>query len=197
MSTVAADELRLLIERAERLEDEKRAIADDIKDVLTEAKSRGYDPKAIRAIMAIRRKKKEVYQEEQAILDTYMHALGMDFASTPLGASVADRDPLGSSSIQEAIRRTVDAVNDGALGPNVTAFVPGDPSDDELYAQAVSLVVDNQKASTSWLQRQLRLGYNSAARLVERMEREGIVGRPNHLGAREVLRESSEAMAAE
>ncbi|TPG10439.1 DUF2312 domain-containing protein [Sphingomonas oligophenolica] len=74
---VAADELRLLIERAERLEEEKKGIADDIKDVMAEAKGRGYDPKAIRKILSIRKKKKEEYQEEEAILETYMHALGM------------------------------------------------------------------------------------------------------------------------
>ncbi|GGO98606.1 uncharacterized protein (UPF0335 family) [Stakelama pacifica] len=74
---VAAEELRLLIERAERLEEEKKGIADDIKDVMSEAKSRGYDAKAIRKIMQIRKKKKEEYQEEEAILETYMHALGM------------------------------------------------------------------------------------------------------------------------
>lgn len=74
---VAADELRLLIERAERLEEEKKGIVDDIGDVMAEAKSRGYDPKAIRKIMAIRKKKKEEYQEEEAILETYMQALGM------------------------------------------------------------------------------------------------------------------------
>jgi len=74
---VAADELRLLIERAERLEEEKKAIADDIKDVLAEAKARGYDTKAIRKIMQIRKKKKEEFQEEEAILETYMAALGM------------------------------------------------------------------------------------------------------------------------
>ena len=75
--TVAADELRLLIERAERLEEEKRGISDDIKDVMAEAKSRGYDTKAIRKIMQIRKKKKEEFQEEEAILETYMSALGM------------------------------------------------------------------------------------------------------------------------
>ena len=75
--TVAADELRLLIERAERLEEEKKAIADDIKDVMAEAKARGYDTKAIRQIMRIRKKKKEEFQEEEAILETYMAALGM------------------------------------------------------------------------------------------------------------------------
>lgn len=74
---VAADELRLLIERAERLEEEKKGIADDIKDVMAEAKGRGYDAKAIRKIMAIRKKKREEYQEEEAILETYMQALGM------------------------------------------------------------------------------------------------------------------------
>lgn len=74
---VAAEELRLLIERAERLEEEKKGISDDIKDVMAEAKGRGYDPKAIKKIMAIRKKKKEEYQEEEAILETYMHALGM------------------------------------------------------------------------------------------------------------------------
>ena len=74
---VAADELRLLIERAERLEEEKRGISDDIKDVMAEAKGRGYDPKAIRKILSIRKKKKEEYQEEEAILEVYMQALGM------------------------------------------------------------------------------------------------------------------------
>jgi len=74
---VAADELRLLIERAERLEEEKKGISDDIKDVMAEAKGRGYEPKAIRKILSIRRKKKEEYQEEEAILEIYLQALGM------------------------------------------------------------------------------------------------------------------------
>ena len=74
---VAADELRLLIERAERLEEEKKGIADDIKDVFCEGKGRGYDPKAMRKLIAIRKKKREEYQEEEAILEVYMQALGM------------------------------------------------------------------------------------------------------------------------
>ena len=74
---VAADELRLLIERAERLEEEKKGLNDDIKDVFSEAKGRGYDAKAMKKIMAIRKKKREEYQEEEAILETYMQALGM------------------------------------------------------------------------------------------------------------------------
>jgi len=74
---VAADELRLLIERAERLEEEKKGIADDIKDVFSEAKSRGYDAKAMREIIKIRKQKREEYQEAQSILEVYMSALGM------------------------------------------------------------------------------------------------------------------------
>ena len=66
---------------------------------------------------------------------------------------------------------------------------PSGPDDPEtqLYHKAVQLVVENRKASTSWLQRQLRVGYNSAARLIERMEKEGVVTAANHVGKREVL----------
>ncbi|MGC4250087.1 MAG: DNA translocase FtsK 4TM domain-containing protein [Sphingobium sp.] len=68
----------------------------------------------------------------------------------------------------------------------------GDDSPDaQLFRKACQLVFENQKASTSWLQRQLRVGYNSAARLIERMEEEGMVGQPNHVGRREVLRDEN------
>jgi len=68
----------------------------------------------------------------------------------------------------------------------------GDDSPDaQLYRKACQLVFENQKASTSWLQRQLRVGYNSAARLIERMEEDGLVGAPNHVGRREVLRDEN------
>jgi S-DNA-T family DNA segregation ATPase FtsK/SpoIIIE len=66
-----------------------------------------------------------------------------------------------------------------------------DSADAKLYRKACQLVFENQKASTSWLQRQLRVGYNSAARLIERMEQEGLVGPPNHVGRREVLRDEN------
>lgn len=62
-----------------------------------------------------------------------------------------------------------------------------------LYREACRLVIENQKASTSWLQRQLRLGYNSAARLIEQMERDGIVAAPDHVGRRDVLRQDMPA----
>jgi len=62
-----------------------------------------------------------------------------------------------------------------------------DSAEDQLYRKARQLVAESQKASTSWLQRQLRVGYNSAARLIERMESDGVVSRPDHVGRREVL----------
>ena len=74
---VAADELRLLIERIERLEEEKKAIADDVKDVYGEAKSRGYDTKTMRRIVALRKMESHDRQEAEALLETYKAALGL------------------------------------------------------------------------------------------------------------------------
>lgn len=78
VENVAAAELRQFIERIERLEEEKQTIADDIKDVMGEAKGRGYDTKAIRTILRLRKKDRDERLEEEAILQTYMAALGME-----------------------------------------------------------------------------------------------------------------------
>jgi uncharacterized protein (UPF0335 family) len=75
--TIAADELRLLIERIERLEEEKKAIADDVKDVYAEAKARGYDTKTMRAIVRLRKMETHDRQEADALLETYKAALGL------------------------------------------------------------------------------------------------------------------------
>ena len=74
---VAVDELRLLIERIERLEEEKKGIADDIRDVYSEAKARGYDAKIMRQIVRLRKMETHDRQEMEAILDTYKAALGL------------------------------------------------------------------------------------------------------------------------
>jgi uncharacterized protein (UPF0335 family) len=75
--TVAAGQLRAFIERIERLEEEKQTIADDIKDVFAEMKGTGFDTKAVRAIIRLRKKDQAERQEEEAILDLYKAALGM------------------------------------------------------------------------------------------------------------------------
>ena len=74
---VAAGELRQFIERVERLEEEKAALQDDIKDVMAELKGRGYVVKAVRAILRLRKQDPDERQEAEAILELYMNALGM------------------------------------------------------------------------------------------------------------------------
>ena len=79
MSTenVSAEQLRLFIERIERLEEDKRGVADDIKDVYAEAKGTGFDTKTMRSIIRLRRMEKGDRQEEEALLETYKAALGL------------------------------------------------------------------------------------------------------------------------
>lgn len=74
---VTADELRQFVERYERLEQEKKDIADQQKEVMAEAKGRGYDTKAMRKLIALRKKSADQISEEEAILDMYKEALGM------------------------------------------------------------------------------------------------------------------------
>lgn len=74
---VARDQLRSFIERIERLEEEKKTIADDIKDVYGEAKGTGFDTKALRKVIADRKKDRDEMMEFEAIVDTYKAALGM------------------------------------------------------------------------------------------------------------------------
>lgn len=75
--TVAAEQLRLFIERIERLEEEKKGIADDIRDAYAEAKATGYDVRTMRAIVRLRRLENHVRQEAEALLETYKNALGL------------------------------------------------------------------------------------------------------------------------
>jgi uncharacterized protein (UPF0335 family) len=78
VSGIAADRLRAFIERVERLEEEKAALATDIKEVYGEAKSLGFDPKIMRQIIRLRKMDTAEQQELEALLDTYKHALGME-----------------------------------------------------------------------------------------------------------------------
>jgi uncharacterized protein (UPF0335 family) len=76
-AAVNASHLRAFIERIEKLEEEKRAIADDIKDVYAEAKGTGFDAKILRKIVSMRRMDRDKRREEEEILDLYLTALGM------------------------------------------------------------------------------------------------------------------------
>jgi uncharacterized protein (UPF0335 family) len=73
----AKDQLRAFVERVEKLEEEKKAISDDIRDVYAESKANGFDVKALRTIVRLRKMEPTEREEQDAILETYMHALGM------------------------------------------------------------------------------------------------------------------------
>ena len=74
---IARDQLRAFVERIERMEEEKKAITDDIKEIYAEAKGMGYDTKVLRQVVRIRKQDQDERAEQEAILDTYLHALGM------------------------------------------------------------------------------------------------------------------------
>jgi uncharacterized protein (UPF0335 family) len=84
-------QLQSVVERIERLEAEKAGIAEDIKQVYSEAKANGFDTKTLRKVIGIRKKTMEARVEEQAMIDTYLSALG-DLADTPLGKAAMERD---------------------------------------------------------------------------------------------------------
>ena len=73
---VQGDQLKSIVERIERLEEEKKTIADDIKEVYAEAKGNGYDVKVLRKVVALRKRDLEERKEEEAILDLYLQAVG-------------------------------------------------------------------------------------------------------------------------
>lgn len=80
--SVTVEELRQFVERVENLEAEAKDIADQKKEVMAEAKGRGYDTKVLKKIIALRKRKADEIAEEQAVLDLYMQALGMDLLGT-------------------------------------------------------------------------------------------------------------------
>lgn len=87
---VAAGQLKAFIERLERLQSEKQDVADQMKDVMAEAKSEGFDVKTIREVLKIRRMKAQERAEREELLELYLHALG-DLRDTPLGQAAIDR----------------------------------------------------------------------------------------------------------
>jgi uncharacterized protein (UPF0335 family) len=86
---VAAERLMSIVERIEKLEEERKALQADIKDIYTEAKSAGFDTKVLRMLIASRKKDQDEWEEQQALLETYMRALGQ-LADTPLGQAALE-----------------------------------------------------------------------------------------------------------
>lgn len=74
---IAAGQLKSIVERIERMEEEKKSVADDIRDIYAEAKANGFDTKTIRAVIRLRKQDRAEREEQEALLDLYLHALGM------------------------------------------------------------------------------------------------------------------------
>lgn len=87
---VAKDVLLSIVERVEHLEEEKKALADDVKEIYAEAKGNGFNTKTLRQLIRLRRQDKADREEQEALLEIYMHALGM-LADTPLGEAAIQR----------------------------------------------------------------------------------------------------------
>jgi uncharacterized protein (UPF0335 family) len=79
-TTIARDQLKAIVERIERLEEEKQALAGDIRDVYAEAKANGFDTKTLRQVIRLRKQDSSERQEQEALLDLYLNALGMILA---------------------------------------------------------------------------------------------------------------------
>lgn len=110
------DRLRLLIERIERLEEEKKGIGEDIRDVYAEAKAVGYDVKIMRQIVRLRKMKPDDRREMEMVLDTYKAALGLDYSSTPLGSAAMRRAAADFEDSTKGIAVSM-AVGDGPFVP--------------------------------------------------------------------------------
>jgi len=77
VGNIAADRLLSIVERVERLEDQKKALSNDVKDIYAEAKSAGFDPKVVKMVIKLRQKEPAELQEEETLLDLYRRALGL------------------------------------------------------------------------------------------------------------------------
>jgi uncharacterized protein (UPF0335 family) len=86
---VAGERLASIVDRIEKLEEERKLLQGDIKDIYTEAKSGGFDVKVLRMLIASRKKDQDEWEEQQTLLETYMKALGQ-LADTPLGAAALE-----------------------------------------------------------------------------------------------------------
>ena len=90
-TNLSTEQLKSIVERIERLEEEKKTIAADIKEVYAEAKGNGFDTKILRKVISLRKKDANEREEEESMMDLYLQALGM-LADTPLGRAAMERD---------------------------------------------------------------------------------------------------------
>lgn len=140
LATTGHEQLRAFVERVERLTEDKQEIADEIKAVFAEAKANGYDTKAMRTIVKMRQQDTGERHEEETILQTYMHAMGMDL-ETPLHTAISAMatDKLARPEMIEALKQL--APDNGEIilsigGPRVRIY--RDPADGVVHAEEVA-----------------------------------------------------------
>ena len=190
----STDQLNQLVARIERLEEEKKAIADDIKEVYAEAKAHGFDVKILRQVIRLRKMDKADLAEQETLLQVYMEALGM-LVDTPLG-DAAIRAAKSDVAGEKGARGTglVGQIHDKLVesgfehqGGNQYQPPASSGENDVLYDSAVEIVRKHGKASASMIQRHLEIGYNRASRIIDTMAERGIIGPPDAYGKRPVL----------
>lgn len=138
-AVISRDQLRSIVERIERLEEEKQAIADDIKEVYAEAKGNGFDTPTIRKVVKLRKQDTAERQEQEALLDVYLAALGM----TPIEREIASADAAGAAeSTPSGIPREASGTLKRRVGKSIKAAVAtlGTPAEltDEERAQGMT-----------------------------------------------------------
>lgn len=184
LNATAQNQIRSIVERLERLEQEKAEVAAQIKEVLAEAKGNGLSPKLLRKAVALRKIDRAKRQEDEAILDLYMAALG-EMPLFERAAPASDDRGIDTITLTMGDGSSVSGTPDQLAAAE--RMVRGVPEEQALYDQAVALVRRDGKASISYIQRRLQLDFNTASGLVERMQRERIVGAPNAAGKREII----------
>jgi DNA segregation ATPase FtsK/SpoIIIE-like protein len=185
LSDEDAEKLWGHVRALEVLGEQKAEIAEDEKARKALAKSDGFDTAILAAIIKRRKNGDGETKLADSLVRIYEEALE-DQGALPLEQTKKPSQPPRSSVEEVAQRLHGQDAPAGLVKSEDTP--PSNATGDvaEYYDRAVDMVRANDKASTSWLQRQFGIGYNSAAKLIERMEREGIVSGPDHIGRRTV-----------
>ena len=194
----AQGQLKSVVDRLERLATEKAELAEQMKEVFAEAKGNGFCPRTIKKVLARRKMERAKLQEQEAMVELYESALGdlplfepMRAADTSMrAADTSMRAADTSMGVASIAVTTADGETDTVTPDSLAVgerIKRGADVEEALYNQAVALILRDGKASTSYVQRRLQLNFNHAAALMERMQREGVVGAPDHAGKREIL----------
>lgn len=195
---VSGEHLRSFVERIERLNEEKAAISEDLKEVYAEVKSVGFDVKILRKAIKRRAMSESDRQEMDALLDVYEHAINFD--STPLGKAADDYEAANDSVdktvddlAKKGITVTVNGNSDVAKAVKKVSEKIEKTKADLEYDEALELVTSCNKVSCAFLQRQMKIGYNKAASIIEKLEENNIITQPDHAGQRQlILKEAAE-----